>query len=271
MRRRIAIEVTVIAAIGLVFAALGPFGSYEVPFAPRALLWIGFILAGYAIFRPLLIVGFWLSQASGIGRFPAQLVALTLGSLPLSILIGLFLERLMPHVANAPVERYLQVWGIGLAVTLFMNRFLHPGFTPIPPADGVPEAVAPPQPRRAPFLDRLPASIGPQLLCLSMEDHYVRAHGLDGSALILMRMRDAVRELEGVPGLQVHRSWWVAQAAVERVERDGERMRLRLANGLLVPVARTQTGAVRAQGWPSSADQGRGGSATNPTRSNPAR
>jgi DNA-binding LytR/AlgR family response regulator len=67
-----------------------------------------------------------------------------------------------------------------------------------------------------------------------------------------MRMRDAVAELDGVPGLQVHRSWWVAGEAVERVEKEGERMRLRLVNGMTVPVARSQAGAVRAQRWPGS-------------------
>ena len=247
--RRIAIEVTVIAAIGLAFAALGPFGSYAVPFGPRVLLWVGFILAGYAIFRPMMIVASWLSQASGIGRFPAQLVALTLGSLPLSFLVGAFLNRLMHSARDAPVERYFQVWGIGLAVTLFMNRFLPSGSAPAPAVEEAPDTNLPSPSPRARFLDRLPPSVGSRLLCLSMEDHYVRAHGPAGSALILMRMRDAVEELDGVPGLQVHRSWWVAGDAVDYVERDGDRMRLRLVNGLLVPVARSQTGAVRAQGW----------------------
>ena len=252
LARRIAIEVMVIAAIGLALAVLGPFGSYAIPLGPRALYWIGFILAGYVIFRPMLIVAHWLSQASGIGPFAAQLVALTLGSLPLSIMIGAFLNRLMPPVTDAPVERYLQVWGIGLAVTLFMNRFLHPVETSALPAGPELATAAPSQPPRPRFMDRLPASVGPQLLCLSMEDHYVRAHGLTGSALLLMRMRDAVLELEGVAGLQVHRSWWVATDAVELVERDGDRMQLRLVNGLVVPVARSHTGAVRAQGWQSS-------------------
>jgi DNA-binding LytR/AlgR family response regulator len=85
-----------------------------------------------------------------------------------------------------------------------------------------------------------------------MEDHYVRAHGPMGSALILMRMRDAMAELEGLPGLQVHRSWWVAREAVERVEREDGGLRLRLTNGMVVPVARSQVGAVRAQRWPSA-------------------
>jgi len=248
--RRIAIEVMVIAALGLGLAALGPFGSYGVPFASRSLLWIGFILGGYVILRPLMTVAHWLANAARIDLFPAQLIAVTLGSLPLSLLIGSCLNRLAPGVADAPVERYVQVWGIGVAVTLFMNRFVPHRLAETGSADRQPTAVASPPADRAPFFERIPASRAEDLLCLSMEDHYVRAHFHKSSTLILMRMRDAVRELDGVPGLHVHRSWWVAKTAVERVERAGDGVRLRLANDLLVPVARSYSGAVRAQGWP---------------------
>lgn len=47
-----------------------------------------------------------------------------------------------------------------------------------------------------------------------MEDRYLRIHTDGGSDLILMRLRDAVGELAGADGLQVHRSFWVARAAV---------------------------------------------------------
>lgn len=157
MGRRIAIELTVTGAIRLAFAALGPFGSYVVPFGPRALLWIGSILAGYAILRPMLIGTHWLSQASSIGRVPAQLVALTLGSFPLSLLIGYFLNRLMRPVTYAPLKRYLQVWGIGLAVTLFLNRFLPFNSASTYSEDQEPETMALSQSPRVRFLDRLPA------------------------------------------------------------------------------------------------------------------
>jgi hypothetical protein len=244
--RKIAVEILLVAAIGLALAALGPFGSYAVPFGTRAALWIGFILAGFAIFRPMLVVAGWLDERIGIGRVPARLLVVALGAVPLSLLIGIFLDRLLaPGTGRFPLL-YLQVFGIGVVVQFLMDRLLNPT-TASPPAPQEPAAASAQRPR---FLDRLPPTIGPRLLCLSMEDHYVRAHGPDGSALILMRLRDAVAELDGLPGLQVHRSWWVAADAVERVERDGARLRLRLASGLLVPVARSQEGAVRAQGWP---------------------
>ena len=99
------------------------------------------------------------------------------------------------------------------------------------------------------FFDRLPPHLGRELLALEMEDHYVRAHTTAGSALVLMRMRDAVAELDGVEGLQVHRSWWVARAAVEREVQDGRNLRLRLRNGLEAPVARNSVPTLRAAGW----------------------
>jgi DNA-binding LytR/AlgR family response regulator len=82
-----------------------------------------------------------------------------------------------------------------------------------------------------------------------MEDHYVRAHTAAGSDLVLMRMRDAVAELGGLAGLQVHRSWWVAEAAVAGHRRNGRQLSLTLKNGLEAPVARSAEAAVRAAGW----------------------
>jgi hypothetical protein len=99
------------------------------------------------------------------------------------------------------------------------------------------------------FLDRLPKGLGRDLLALEMEDHYVRAHMAAGSALVLMRMRDAVAELDGMDGLQVHRSWWVARAAVEGTVQDGRNIRLRLKNGIEAPVARANQLALRDSGW----------------------
>ena len=61
-------------------------------------------------------------------------------------------------------------------------------------------------------------------------------------------MRDAVAELEPLPGLQVHRSWWVAAGAVERHRSEDRRLTLILRNGLEVPVARSAAPAVR-QAW----------------------
>lgn len=88
-----------------------------------------------------------------------------------------------------------------------------------------------------------------EVLCLSMEDHYVRVHTTGGSRLVLATLAQAIAALKGAPGLQTHRSWWVAEKAVARTVADGRNLRLELVNGVTAPVARTSVAAVRAAGW----------------------
>jgi len=92
------------------------------------------------------------------------------------------------------------------------------------------------------------------VLCLQMEDHYVRVHRASGSSLELMPLHEAVRRFGAADGLQVHRSWWVAAAAVTQAERDMRNWRLRLTNGTTVPVARNRIAAIRARGWLDSSE-----------------
>lgn len=67
--------------------------------------------------------------------------------------------------------------------------------------------------------------------------------------LVLLRLADTVAELDGIEGLRTHRSWWVARDAVAQVLSCDRAMRLRLVNGIEVPVARNAVAALRAAGW----------------------
>lgn len=67
--------------------------------------------------------------------------------------------------------------------------------------------------------------------------------------MILMRLADAARELAGAEGMQVHRSWWVARAAIAEATRANGRMTLRLTNGVDAPVSRTYAPKLREAGW----------------------
>ncbi|MNL69688.1 LytTr DNA-binding domain protein [compost metagenome] len=59
--------------------------------------------------------------------------------------------------------------------------------------------------------------------------------------------------LRDVEGVQTHRSWWVARAAIAGVVEDGRKLRLRLTGGLEAPVSRTRIGALREDGWLAAA------------------
>ena len=59
------------------------------------------------------------------------------------------------------------------------------------------------------FLRHLPDGVGRDIISLKAAEHYVEVTTTSGTALILMRFRDAVAEL-GNLGIRVHRSHWVA-------------------------------------------------------------
>ncbi|MFJ6025289.1 LytTR family DNA-binding domain-containing protein [Brevundimonas sp. NPDC092305] len=100
------------------------------------------------------------------------------------------------------------------------------------------------------FPDRLPLKLkGAAIRAVESEDHYLRVHTDRGSDLILMRLSDALTELEGLEGAQTHRSWWVARDAVRGVDRGDGRATLTLDGGLQVPVSRRYARALREAGW----------------------
>lgn len=100
------------------------------------------------------------------------------------------------------------------------------------------------------FPDRLPLKLkGAEIRAVQAEDHYLRIHTDRGSDLILMRLSDALDELQGLEGAQTHRSWWVARSAVLDVARGDGRATLSLAGGLSVPVSRRYARVLREAGW----------------------
>jgi membrane protein implicated in regulation of membrane protease activity len=111
--------------------------------------------------------------------------------------------------------------------------------------EAAPAAPAPPK-----FLERLPLKLrGAELWAVEAEDHYLRLHTSMGQDLILLRLADAVDELDGIEGAQVHRSWWVARDAITDARRGDGRATLTLKDGSAVPVSRTYARLLRERNW----------------------
>jgi hypothetical protein len=91
--------------------------------------------------------------------------------------------------------------------------------------------------KSSPLLSRLPQNLEGDILGIMAEEHYLRVYTASGNALILYRLSDAVREL-GDYGMLVHRSYWVAKAAITGNIKRGQNSILILSNGLEVPVSR---------------------------------
>jgi DNA-binding LytR/AlgR family response regulator len=103
-------------------------------------------------------------------------------------------------------------------------------------------------PERTGFRALLPFHLGSEVVSLQAEDHYVRVVTDKGNALVRYRFADALAEVRGLPGIQVHRSHWVAVRAVERVRTDAKGHRLVLNDGSEVPVSRSNVGVLKAAG-----------------------
>ena len=242
-------------ATGLLLAALGPFGTYgALDPVERTVFWCGAIGANWLIADTLVRLVLRRApprlQASPV---LARLVAAFLASLPATGVVA-GLGALIGFDVGALPDLYWKVLLITVALTLVASR--GDSYTRAPAVDQPAAPGGAPDPDDDPgepvtrdrFAERLPPGLGGRLICLQMEDHYLRIHTHAGEGLILCRMEDAARDLEG-RGLRVHRSWWVAGDAVVRGERDGTRAWLYLSGGRRVPVGRTYRAAVRAAGW----------------------
>ena len=263
MMRQIAVELFLMLLAGIILALIGPFGSFALPLGERLLLWPLMILSGYPVFRGLGAVSRWLGQMAGIPYAVAATLALAVAALPVTLNVMLLWFRIPPGEApRAPIAGplYFQVLIVGLIVHAAMHLlFRHrPAPTagpepfpvePPPVGEAAPEAPpAEPLPPAGTFALPLPPGFGP-VRALKGEDHYVRVIGDAREELILMRMRDAIERLGPVEGLRIHRSWWVAKAAVGSIRRDGRTAVVVLTSGQEAAVARDMMPQLRAAGW----------------------
>lgn len=255
LRRPFLFLVAAPLAAGIGFAVVGPYGTYEhMPLLSRLAYWVAIVWANWL---QVTFAAKGLVRLLPLPRWPLAVpitLAACLASAAATAEVKLLNHLLMPHAGGAG---YAELYFLVLLITLPLTFLVHRGFmhrpepaAPLPLAP-LPAVVAPAvAPLASRFVERLPAKLGRELLCVKTEDHYLRVFTPLGEDLILLRMADAEAELAPLDGLRVHRSWWVARAAVASVSREGGKLTLNLKNGLKVPVARTAVGALRAAGWP---------------------
>lgn len=90
------------------------------------------------------------------------------------------------------------------------------------------------------FFERIPKHLGRDLISLNSQDHYVKVTTSMGSELILMRLSDAITDLDGLDGIQPHRSWWVAKKHAAQIKTDNGKKIIELSNGDIVPISRSK-------------------------------
>ncbi|WP_374573860.1 LytTR family DNA-binding domain-containing protein [Phenylobacterium sp.] len=238
--RSLARMLAISAAVGAFLAYVGAFGTSGTPLPLRVaymvvIAWIG-TLSGRLIYR-LAVRLPWIGR-----RIWTATVASAVLMTPLMTAVVWGGAQVLP--GRGPPVSYLPGYAFNsLIMCLVMMAAAVSIRSRREPAEPAP--AAPPK-----FLERLPAKLsGADVWAVEAEDHYLRLHTSKGQDLILMRLADAVAELEGIEGEQVHRSWWVARAAVADAERGDGRAILTLVDGCKVPVSRTYAKVLREKGW----------------------
>lgn len=215
----------------LVVAMAGPFGTFETrPFLWRQTYWTG--VNGVAIIIAFSCRIFWRGIIKGNSWWLEDLAVI--GSL--ALIFGPAVVALNSWLAgpeiNTGVDLVLATlitFFVGLLI-VSMRRYMQQSLESMLVAADPPTA-------RDKLLDRINAPEDARLGRIWSDNHHICVRTTDGTDYrILMRLRDALKEIDVEPGYCVHRSHWVATSQIAEVERHQGRDVLKLPCGAQVPI-----------------------------------
>ena len=251
-RSRTLRRVSLTASVGVFIGLLAPFGMHELPAWLSISYWVFTCLVGYSIYLPIISVTEFLLRHAieprwikvAIGAFIASIVMSFVVPITVWLFFGMPILLFERFVSIFP--KTLLIGGAAVIVSFFRERMEAQKqiLTEIEQEQAtLPEKVL------NDFMLNLPVEKRGELYCLEMDDHYVKVYTDKGTHLVLMRFKDAMQALESFPGIQTHRSWWVAHEAVVKVNKEQRKLNLVLQNELTVPVSRTFSEQVKAAGF----------------------
>lgn len=242
--------------LAVLLTAAGAFDSDELGLAHRAALWLAVCVLGVS--QTLVLDGLLAPRlpAHTWGRSSAAVLAV-LGVIAL-MTIELHLLKSTPFLPYKPdplAEFFLFLTPpIGaMSALVVLTRMIAPeGLgprhaaheTPAPPQLDFQSAIAGylPAPSTVTDWPREP------VLRVRADDHYLEIFTSSGRRFLRGRMKDALRALAGVDGVQPHRSWWVARAEIASARRQGRDYVLETRDGAQIPVARSRIEDLRRRG-----------------------
>jgi len=223
------------AAAGLMIVT-GGFNTSALPLGQRTGFWL--LLMGWNALKWQALFALFVRKPVDWPR--VSLLGTVPLNLPLPLEIWLCGRIVGVEMAALPVDVWLRALAISAVIFAVCATvawvLLRRQAKPVePPADGI--------------LAR--ARVAPDALAaIEAEDHYCRVRRRDGqSALLHYRFGDALKEVAGIDGAQVHRGAWVAAGAITGAKREGRRWRLVLADGTTLPVSATHAAEARRRGW----------------------
>jgi len=193
--------------LGLALGHAGPYGTFEkFDLLFRLAFWIVILCVPWSISKCLFLLAEKFAP-SGLSKTYITVMLMPL----LAILGSAAVTGINIKVGLYGTETFFEVWPYSILVWLVFS------FAIILPMILIATTLAKDQRKTGVttmmefFHHKLPDSLaGGVLIALKAEDHYLRVITDRGSALILMKFEDALAALNGYPGIQTHRSWWIA-------------------------------------------------------------
>ena len=245
MIRRVANSrvLAIAATAAAVCAVAGPYGTIEFPLLVRLYFWTVSIF--FACGASIALI-FYCDTAPRLQHLP-RAVRAGIGAVAFGLVNATFLTGFTPLALGASDAipgfwlYFLYSAPVAAAITWIIYLFRSSN-------DDVASTVATETNQAPTFVKRLKPALGQDLQRLSMQDHYVQAFTTLGNELILLRFSDALNEVQGIRGWRIHRSHWVAEAAVRGMRRARNKTYVILNDGAELPVSRTYLSHLREAG-----------------------
>ncbi len=244
-----------VGAATVVMAMAGPYFTLaRFSFPERLVYWGTTVTLSALIMTAISVYAYWTSKLSKMNWSVVSVLAGTAGILPVVVTLYLaeglatgFAPGWLSFIDFPTLVR--SVAPTIIFVTLAVHGLIHYLDRDVTPTDtGVIATRSDTPPALTVLQSKLPPHLGHDIISVQAQDHYVEVCTPKGSAMVLMRLKDAVHDLAPLDGMQVHRSWWVNTAHVTRREKGQSGPELLLSSGARVPVGRIFRAAAKQAG-----------------------
>ncbi len=234
----------VFSAIIVVFAIIGPFGTFErMTLATRMVYWAITMTGSWAISVTTIAVFNHMPIFARLNSHLRLALACFTASLPIALFLRFLLPYFSPNIEISILVHYLYALPLTLAFGFLATMVLSAHNKSHTSADDEANKKL-----NELLLHRLsPKNRGP-VKYMTMEDHYVRVTTTRGEELVLMRMGDAVSAASCLPGVRIHRSHWVNSQFAQDTRKEAGRTLIVMDDGKQLPVSRTYQKDARAAG-----------------------
>ncbi len=249
------LQTLAIGGVAAVFmASIGALGSGNLPWPYRLSYWVLVMGLGSLIGKAVSTVILGWGGLAARPLYQNTAIALAV-SAPLTLLLLIvnwlfFDQQFNPYDVLGTALAVLLVSSTMTAILALVHRARQ---QPAPHALVAATMVSddfPNAPFRSALAARLPLHLqAARIDAIEAQDHYCNIYTDAGAALLLIRLADAIAEVEGIDGIRCHRSWWVARHAVRRVERRSAGAVVVFGGDRLVPVSRPALQQLRSAGW----------------------